>query len=245
MDNTFDKMYYDRGELIGGIDESGVVDMAGPLVAACVILPKIDIHRDDLRIFEVNDCKQIPERFRPRYAEIVWQVATAIGIGEASPIEVDYLGNTNAIRLAMTRAVAACQTVLDQKSCLPDFLLIDGGPSNLLDIPIPQEAINKGDTKSLAIAAASIVAKVYRDGVMLKLHEQHPEYDWENNKGHHCEYQLSGLDKSGIRIGVHRIRSWPFLSTKTTERRRPWKDLTASRMLGELKDRICNLKKPS
>jgi len=84
MDNTFDKLYYDQGELIAGVDESGVSDIAGPLVAACVVLPKIDPRKDDLAIFEVQDSKVVPEKHRKRLAEIVYNMAIGIGIGIVS-----------------------------------------------------------------------------------------------------------------------------------------------------------------
>jgi ribonuclease HII len=246
MDNVFDKMFYDEGKFIGGLDESGVIDMAGPLMAACVILPKIDISRDDLRIFEVNDSKQTPERFRKHYAEIVWQVATAIGIGEVTPQEIDYFGTPAAVKIAMTRAVVACKTTIDGYPLIPDFLLLDGSLSNnQLDLPIRQKTVGKGDTKSLSIASASIVAKVCRDEAMLKLAEQEHWYDWASNKGHHCENQFLGLDSYGIRLGVHRLKSWPFISDETAVRRKQWKQITVDRVFQQLKTQLEDLKKLS
>ncbi|NDC22554.1 MAG: ribonuclease HII [Proteobacteria bacterium] len=239
MDNTFDSMFYEEGEFIGGIDESGVSDIAGPLCAACVILPKIDLHRDDLRIFEVDDSKKIPERYRKQHAEIVWQVALGIGIGEVYPSEIDYLGKLNAVKLAMLRAVAAC-TKPNKKPITPDFLLVDGEIT--LPTTIPHKLIRRADEKSLAVAAASIVSKVYRDEIMIKLHEKYPHYDWLNNKGYPCEKQFQGLDKVGMQIGIHRARYWPFVRSKKTawetkewsERRLKWKQITEDRLIKEL-----------
>lgn len=248
MDNTFDKVYYDQGEFIGGIDESGVSDIAGPLVAACVILPKIDLHKHDLRIFEVNDSKQIPEKYRNQHAEIVWQVAQAIGIGEVQPAEIDYLGKYAAIRLAMLRAVAACKKTTSKKPLIPDFLLIDG------ELPLPTKIRNKvikqADAKSLCVAAASIVAKVYRDEIMIKLHDQFPYYNWVSNKGYPCEDHYQGLDKHGIQIGVHRTKLWPFTENprfqddkaKWRKRRALWKKVTENKALGSLEERVWTTK---
>lgn len=245
MDNTFDRMFYPEGELIGGIDETGVSDIAGPLVAACVILPKIDIHKDDLKIFEIRDSKKVPERFRKQHAEVIWQTAIAIGIGEVQPAEVDYLGREGGVRLAMLRSVAACKTVSRNKQLRPDFLLVDGHVP--LHCGIKQKLLREGDNKSLCIAAASIVAKVYRDEIMVALHRRYPYYDWISNKGFPCEQHFQGLDQHGIQIGIHRIRYWPFrlnTSTKGEElvqwetRRRLWRKVTEDKLGVELGDNL-------
>lgn len=241
MDYTFDSMYYSKGELIGGIDESGVSDIAGPLIAACVILPRIDVQVHDLRILEINDSKQIPEKYRLQHAEVIWQVATAIGIGEVSPAEVDYLGKYASIRLAMLRAIAACKKPGTQTAMSPDFLLVDGE----LELPteIPSETIVRGDAKSLSIAAASIVAKVYRDSLMIKLHEQYPQYGWDSNKGFPCETHFAGLDKTGAQLGIHRTKYWPFVENARLNqeekefwrnRRNSWRSMTEARLFMEL-----------
>lgn len=204
MDNSFDSLFYNRGELIAGIDESGVSDIAGPLVAACVILPK---NPQDIRIFDVDDSKKIPEKYRKQHAEIVWNCAAGIGIGEVSAAEMDFLGKRKSTILAMVRAVAACQNK-NGKGLRPDLLLIDGAiplPTN-----IPQECLKDGDAKSLSVAAASVIAKVYRDEVMLALHQQYPWYGWNKNKGHPCENQFRGMDDHGVVAGIHRTRFWPF-----------------------------------
>jgi ribonuclease HII len=241
MDHTYDSMFYHEGEFIGGLDESGVSDIAGPLVAACVILPKIDIHKHDLKILEINDSKQIPEKYRKQHAETVWKVATAIGIGEVSPTEIDYLGKYAAIRLAMLRAIAACKKTGTHKQLTPDYLLIDG--ELLIPTPIRNKVIKKGDAKSLSIAAASIVAKVYRDDIMLKLHSEYPEYDWASNKGYPCENQFVGIDKIGIQMGIHRTKFWPFtenpkLNANEKElwrkRRHHWRAVTEGKLFTDL-----------
>lgn len=251
MDSTHDKMFYDQGELLGGIDEAGVSDIAGPLVAACVILPKIDLHEHDLRIFEVNDSKQIPEKYRKQHAEVVWQVATAIGIGEVQPFEIDYLGKYGAMRLAMMRAIAACKRTTNKKLVKPDFLLIDGE----LGIPtsIPHKLIHQADTKSLCVAAASIVAKVYRDEIMIKLHDQFPYYGWDSNKGYPCEDHFSGLDTHGVQLGVHRTKCWPFVQNHRDskdrvlfkDRRNAWRRITEDRISASLEGKSWPIKTES
>lgn len=246
MDNTFDKMYYCEGTLVAGIDESGVSDIAGPLVAACVVLPKIEIQKDDLRIFEIDDCKKIPEKYRKRHAEVIWQAALGIGIGEVQPSEIDYLGRIEAIKLAMYRAVAACRSPSKGKAVKPDILLIDKVDRMWLPMSINQKVIQGGDTKSLCIAAASIVAKVYRDEVMLRLHERFPHYDWISNKGYPCENHFKGMDSHGVQIGIHRIKRWPFKPNpklpedqKQWDRRRAqWRKVTARNLHKEASEEL-------
>lgn len=242
MDNTFDKMYYGEGEFIAGIDESGVSDIAGPLVAACVILPKIDIRKDDLRIFEVNDSKKIPEKYRIGHAEIIWQTAIGIGIGEVTPTEIDALGRVEATKLAMCKAIAACTTISHEKKIRPQFLMIDKVDGINID-NYKSIMIEQGDTKSLSIAAASIVAKVYRDKVMTDLHRMYPFYDWHSNKGYPCEAHFKGIDTHGIQIGIHRIKRWPFTKNPSLQdddikrweaRRKKWKKVTMQETLATL-----------
>ena len=250
MDNTFDKMFYTEGNLIAGIDESGVSDIAGPLVAACVILPKIDIQKDDLRIFEVNDSKQIPEKYRDKHAEIIWQSALAIGIGEVQPAEMDYLGRLGAIRLAMFRAVSACRDSRG-RTMRPDFILIDKVDNKYLPIGIKQQHIEQGDAKSLCVAAASVVAKVYRDKIMLKLHERYPQYDWNSNKGYPCESHFKGIDTHGVQIGIHRVKRWPFIKnpslpedrSKWEQRRKVWKKVTTIALYAETDPQLLRQKR--
>lgn len=241
MDYTYDSMFYSKGHLIAGLDESGVSDIAGPLVAACVILPKIDNHKHDLRILEVNDSKKIPEEYRKAHAEVIFKVALGIGIGEVTPTEIDYFGKYASIRLAMLRAINACTKPGGGPSLTPDHLLIDGS----LDLPceISQTTIEKGDTKSLAIASASIIAKVYRDDIMINLHEQFPEYNWASNKGYPCEPHFKGIDAIGVQLGIHRLKLWPFLENPKLNqdekelwrvRRNLWRSVTESRTLKEL-----------
>lgn len=239
MDNTFDKIFYPQGERIGGIDEAGVSDIAGPLVAACVILPKLDAQKDDVKIFDVDDSKKIPEKYRTQHAEVIWQTATAIGIGEVHPGEIDYLKRPHATGLAMMRAIVACKSISRNKKVLPDFLLIDG--QRAVPTNIPQHFTRDADQKSLCVAAASVVAKVYRDEIMKALHDRFPMYGWNNNKGYPCEEHFKGLDKHGIQIGVHRTKYWPFVPNTMHEegrgwdkRRKNWRRITSEKLGKEL-----------
>ena len=211
MDNTFDKLYYHKGDLIAGIDESGVSDIAGPLIAACVILPRITADYPDLRIFNIDDSKKIAEKYRKQHSAVIWEASLAFGIGEVQPVEIDYLGKRRATILAMCRAIAACQDK-SRKPVRPDFLMIDGDLS--LPVGIPQEAIRDGDTKSLSIAAASIISKVWRDEAMIEFHRRFPHYGWNRNKGYPCENQFRGMDEHGVQTGIHRTKSWPFFPNK-------------------------------
>jgi len=217
MDNTFDKMFYMEGDHLAGVDESGVSDIAGPLVAACVILPRIDPRTHDLRIFEVNDSKTTPKKYRKGIAEVIWQTAIAVGIGEVQPAELDYFSRQQATSLAMFRAIQSCAHTVKGRHIKPDFLLVDGDHAAPIDI---KQALLRGlDRKSLCCAAASIIAKVYRDDIMTKLHEAYPFYDWINNKGFPCESHFKGLDEQGVQIGIHRasgihrLKHWAFKSS--------------------------------
>lgn len=251
MDNTFDKKYYDRSELIAGIDETGVSDIAGPLVAACVILPKIDIDKHNIKIFEISDSKKIPEKYREVHAGIIFNTAIGIGIGEVTPFECSVLGKKLATALAMNRAIVSCKSIQTKEVIKPELLLVDGNIE--LDTTIPYERIIKGDEKSLSIAAASIIAKVYRDQKMIALHAEYPQYDWSSNKGYPCENQFDGMDKFGYIQNVHRLGFWPFKKSSLEKeknstdywnaRRKLWDVATRKRILEEGEYRCQKLEK--
>lgn len=251
MDNSFDSLFYDRGDLIGGLDETGVSDIAGPLVAACVILPKVfSPETVDIRLFDIDDSKKIPEKYRAQHSEIIWNCASAIGIGEVSASEIDFVGKRKATILAMARAVSNCQSKT-RKAARPSFLLIDGAIE--LPVTIPQECVKDADAKSLSVAAASIIAKVYRDDVMRKLHDKLPFYGWNKNKGHPCENHFQGIDSHGIQVGVHRTKSWPFVPNGEKRdaepmwlaRRGLWRQKTLEALLFEIGDESWITKQPS
>ncbi|MGH6876072.1 MAG: ribonuclease HII [Rhizomicrobium sp.] len=167
---------------IAGIDEAGRGPLAGPVVAAAVILDRKRVPKG------IDDSKQMqPEAREKAYGRIA-ACALAIGVGEASVDEIDLVNIRQATHLAMARAVRAL-------ALQPAFALVDGNDAPAL--PCPCDTIVDGDARSVSIAAASIVAKVTRDRMMRALHEEHPFYGWFTNKGYCTEEHLSALARVG------------------------------------------------
>lgn len=173
---------------IAGLDEAGRGPLAGPVVAAAVILPT------RCRIAGVNDSKQVSESERVRLFDVIVSRARGIGVGVATEQEIDRLNILEATRLAMRRALASL-------TIPPDYLLIDAVA--LPDVSIPSRSIVKGDTLSLSIAAASIVAKVTRDRTMVAYHRTYPEYNFLSHKGYGTEEHLQRLAQYGP-CAIHR-----------------------------------------
>lgn len=162
--------YFDKNKLEAGCDEAGRGCLAGPVVAASVILPKDFYHP------LLNDSKQLSEKKRDLLRPIIEKEAISFGVSFVSPEIIDEINILKASFLAMHRAV-------DQLEILPEQLLIDG--NRFTPYPsISHICIIKGDSKYLNIAAASILAKTYRDEYMKKLHVEFPEYNWAQNKGY-------------------------------------------------------------
>ena len=183
---TFDlesELYTSGRARIIGVDEVGRGPLAGPVVAAAVWLDPSNIP-DGL-----NDSKKVPLKLRNALAELLPQIAD-VSIGEASVQEIDELNILRASHLAMERAVAG----LDVSA---DFALVDG---NLIprDLAVPARAVVKGDAISQSIAAASIVAKVRRDQLMLSLAQQYPGYGWEKNQGYPTKAHREALQNLGV-----------------------------------------------
>lgn len=176
-------------ERIAGIDEAGRGPLAGPVVAAAVVLP-----RDDT-IPGLNDSKLLSQARRERLFDAIEQHAVSVAIGIVSPEVIDKINILQATRKAMTRAVS-------QLVPPPDHLLIDG--PLVLDLDIPQEGIVKGDRLSVSVAAASIVAKVTRDRIMEELHRQYPEYGFDRHKGYGTKAHRQALQQHGP-SPVHRM----------------------------------------
>ena len=143
--------------------------MAGPVVAAAVVLPKRFRHKT------LNDSKQLSKKKRDELRSFIYKKALAYGVGVVSPKEIDEINILNASFLAMHRAV-------DQLKMRPELLLIDGNRFNPYH-DIPHECIVKGDAKFYSIAAASVLAKTYRDELMENLSEEFPDYGWQTNVG--------------------------------------------------------------
>ena len=166
----YEKQAYEKGySVVCGVDEAGRGPLAGPVYAAAVILPP------DARMDGVNDSKKLSERKREALFDIIQQVALSSCVASASVEEIDEHNILNATYLAMQRAVAGL-------SPQPQMVLVDG--NRLPSFPMASQAIVKGDSLSLSIAAASILAKVSRDRFMKELAQQYPQYQLEKHKGY-------------------------------------------------------------
>ena len=193
---AYEKELYTQGiHLIAGVDEVGRGPLAGPVVAAAVILPKA------CKIPGLNDSKKIPKAKHKEIYEAVLQNAIAIGIGVKDNQVIDQVNIYEATKLAMMEAIGQ----LEPK---PQHLLID---AMRLDLPIAQTSIIKGDANSLSIAAASIVAKVTRDQMMEEFDKEYPGYDFAQNAGYGTANHLAGLDKLGV-TPIHRHSFEPVKS---------------------------------
>ncbi|MDO5675723.1 MAG: ribonuclease HII [bacterium] len=159
---------------VAGVDEAGRGPLAGPVVAACVILPA----ECDYRPF--RDSKLLSEKSRATLAALLQENGTVFGLGLAEADEIDAVNILQASLLAMRRAVEACSQA--NKDIMPACLLVDG--KFAVPLPLVQQTLVRGESKSASIAAASILAKVHRDHLMTTLHEQYPCYGWLQNKGY-------------------------------------------------------------
>ena len=173
--------------VVCGVDEVGCAPFAGPVVAAAVILPEWSLSRRLTRM--INDSKIVPAQIREKVAAELPEYCT-ISIGEASVEEIDSLNIYHARMLAMRRAIAGL-------SVLPQLALIDGNATPK-ELTCSARSIVDGDAKCLSIAAASIVAKVFRDAYMRKLAEEFPGYGWETNVGYGTRDHRTAMAKLGI-----------------------------------------------
>jgi len=173
---------------IAGLDEAGRGPLAGPVVAAAVILPI------RCRLAGVDDSKRLSAAAREQLFAAILEEAVGVGIGSADACEIDSLNILEATRLAMHRAV---ENVVPS----PDYLLIDA--VTLPAVGLPARPIIKGDTLSLSIAAASIIAKVTRDRLMMAYHESFPQYNFLSHKGYGTAEHLQRLERYGP-CAIHR-----------------------------------------
>jgi ribonuclease HII len=176
-------------QIICGVDEAGRGPLAGPVCAAAVILP------EHLEIPGLTDSKKLTDKKRRELFPIIKEQAVAYGIGLASEAEIDEINILQATFLAMQRA-------LDQLKVKPDLALIDGNREK--DFGIPVRTVVKGDSLSMNIAAASILAKVTRDDLMVQMAEQYPEYGFEIHKGYGTKAHYAALTEHGP-CAIHRM----------------------------------------
>ncbi len=186
--------HYYEGKIEAGCDEAGRGCLAGSVYAAAVILP--DGYQNPL----LNDSKQLTEHRRYELRDIIERDAVAWAVGIVTPEEIDRINILNASILAMHRA-------LDQLKVRPEAIIVDGNRFRpycpvvggiSADAPLPHTTIVKGDAKYLSIAAASILAKTYRDDYMNRLAEEYPQYDWRSNKGYPTRKHREAIRQYGI-----------------------------------------------
>ena len=188
----FEKKYRSECPVICGIDEAGRGPFAGPVVAGAVVLPEDVLDKledpEGMKIFGLNDSKKVsPKRREELYEEIV-DKAVAYGVGVNSPARIDEINILQATYEAMRRA-------LEDLGVVPDILLNDA--VTIPDVPIRQVGIVKGDARSLSIAAASIIAKVTRDRMMIDYAEVYPEYHFDKNKGYGSAEHIQAIREHG------------------------------------------------
>lgn len=179
----YERALYNQGiNYIGGIDEVGRGPLIGPVVAACVVLPK------DFVLDGLTDSKKLSEKKRESFYDILMEKALGIGIGMVEPQIIDEINIYQASKLAMIKAY-------QDVKCEINHVLIDAMP---LELEVPSTSIIKGDAKSISIAAASVIAKVTRDRLMQELDKQYPQYGFKRHKGYPTKAHLEALKEHGI-----------------------------------------------
>ena len=187
---AIEKTYFSQGvQLICGVDEAGRGPLAGPVCAAAVILPP------DAIIPGLNDSKKLSDKKRRELFPVIKETALAYSIAFSDEREIDSINILQATFLAMQRAI-------DQLSIRPDLALIDGNREK--DFGLPVQTVVHGDSLSASIAAASVLAKVSRDDLMLELSEQYPQYGFEIHKGYGTKAHYEALAKYGP-CNIHRL----------------------------------------
>lgn len=191
----FERSLYGQGlSCVAGVDEAGRGPLAGPVVAACVVLPRDCAHAS------FQDSKRLTARQRDRLFAVLCQNGALIGIGQADPREIEAINILQASLLAMRRAVTDCTAASNGRE--PDFLLVDGR------FPVPmaidQHPLIKGESKSASIAAASIVAKVTRDRLMGEAHALYPHYGFDRHQGYPTKAHREAIRQHGP-CPLHRL----------------------------------------
>ncbi|MCR8745177.1 ribonuclease HII [Romboutsia lituseburensis] len=187
--NEFENEGYDKGYVyIGGIDEAGRGPLAGPVVAAVVVF------KPNTKIEGINDSKKLSESKRDELFDIIKDQALDYGIGIVNNEEIDEFNILNATYMAMKKSINCLEKT-------PDYLLVDA--ATIPGIDSDQKAIIKGDSKSISIAAASILAKVTRDSIMYQYEEMYPGYGFKSHKGYGTKEHYDAIEKLGI-TPIHR-----------------------------------------
>lgn len=182
----YENKYINLGyKVIAGTDEAGRGPLVGPVVCACVVLPN-DYNND-----EINDSKKLTEKKREKLYDIIMRDALSVGVSIISSKEIDEINILEASRKGMIESFKEAN-----KKIKIDVLLTDAMEIKTLDIPV--EKIIKGDAKSISIAAASIIAKVTRDRILLELDKKYPEYGFSSHKGYPTKKHLEAIEKYGI-----------------------------------------------
>jgi ribonuclease HII len=195
IQGSFDPLYHEsmarrKGyELIAGVDEVGRGPLAGPVVAAAVILPK------EISIPGIKDSKKMTIKAREKAFDRINEAAVSIGVGVISHRIIDESNILSASLEAMKQAVLSLEPA-------PEYILVDG--IHKIPLIMPQSCIKKGDQLSLSISAASIIAKVYRDNIMISYHDSYPEYGFNTNKGYGTSLHLEALRQYGPCF-IHRL----------------------------------------
>ncbi|MBE6152053.1 MAG: ribonuclease HII [Firmicutes bacterium] len=184
------ELYSNNIEYIGGVDEVGRGPLVGPVVAACVVLPK------DFKLEGLNDSKKLTEKKRDIFYEYIKQNALACEIGSVSPAEIDEINIYEASKKAMKIAISKVREKISLQ-----HVLIDAMP---IEMDIPTTSIIKGDAKSISIAAASVIAKVTRDKMMYDLDQKYPDYGFASHKGYPTKKHIEALNKYGIIEGYRK-----------------------------------------
>ena len=187
----YEKELYAKGiTYIGGVDEVGRGPLIGPVVTSCVVLPP------DFVLEGLTDSKKLTEKKREQFYPYIKEHALAYGIGIVGPEEIDRINIYEATKVAMKMAILEVQ-----KQIPLEHVLIDAMP---LELDIPSTSIIKGDAKSISIAAASVIAKVTRDHMMIELDQKYPQYGYASHKGYPTKKHLEAIQKYGLIEGYRK-----------------------------------------
>lgn len=187
----YEKELFDQNiNIIGGVDEVGRGPLIGPVVAACCVLPR------NFVLEGLTDSKKLSEKKREKFYDYIINNCVAYGVGVITPEIIDEVNIYEATKLAMKEAIKQVQAKINL-----EYVLIDAMP---LDLDIPTNSIIKGDSKSISIAAASVIAKVTRDRMMIELDKNYPMYGFAKHKGYPTKAHVEAINKYGLIDGYRK-----------------------------------------